>query len=278
MASLRTAFRRLIQLVPRNGRVLVGADSAEAMAVATTSMAPVETFGLADGADWRATRIQSGPGRLRFEVARQGRSLGQFELPMVGTHNVKNALAALAVGHGAGLSIADLQRGLAGFRGVNRRLDLRGEVRGVAVFDDFAHHPTAIRETLQAVRAAYPHHRIWGIFEPRSATSCRRVFQQDFARAFAESGADEIILSEIFRTSLPADERLSVEEVVRDVTRAGRNARCLPTVDAIVATVAREARAGDLVVIMSNGGFGGIHERLLAALDDSRAGGGDGSR
>jgi UDP-N-acetylmuramate: L-alanyl-gamma-D-glutamyl-meso-diaminopimelate ligase len=274
MASLRTAFRRFIQLVPRRGRILIGADSDEAMQLARGAATTVETFGLAEGADWRATRIVPGGGRLRFDVAHEGRPLGEFALAMAGEHNVKNALAALAVGHGLGLSADQLREGLASFRGVSRRLELRGAARGVSVFDDFAHHPTAIRETLQAVRASYPDRRIWGIFEPRSATSCRRIFQDDFARAFVESGADEIVLAEVFRTSLPDEDRLSVEDLVRDIGRAGGRARYLPTVDAIVTTVAREARDGDLVVIMSNGGFGGIHDRLLAALGGQEAGSG----
>jgi UDP-N-acetylmuramate: L-alanyl-gamma-D-glutamyl-meso-diaminopimelate ligase len=160
----------------------------------------------------------------------------------------------------------ELQEGLAGFLGVSRRMELRGTVRGVSVYDDFAHHPTAIRETLQAVRASYPDRRIWGVFEPRSATSCRRIFQDDFARAFVDSAADEIVLAAVFRSSLPETERLSVEDLVRDVTRGGRRARSIPAVDDIVGTIVREAADGDLVVIMSNGGFDGIHEKLLAAL------------
>jgi UDP-N-acetylmuramate: L-alanyl-gamma-D-glutamyl-meso-diaminopimelate ligase len=278
MASLRTAFRRFLQLVPSHGRILIGADSDEAMRLAEGAVAPVETFGLAARADWRATRIVPGAGALRFEAECRGAALGAFELPMAGTHNVKNALAALAIGHGAGLSAEQLRAGLASFRGISRRLELRGVARGVSVFDDFAHHPTAIRETLQGVRAAYPDRRIWGIFEPRSATSCRRIFQDDFAQAFIESGADEIILAEVFRASLPAEERLSVEDLVRRIGRAGGRARSIPTVAEIVTTVVREARDGDLVVIMSNGGFGGIHDRLLAALGGPADGSDDATR
>jgi UDP-N-acetylmuramate: L-alanyl-gamma-D-glutamyl-meso-diaminopimelate ligase len=152
---------------------------------------------------------------------------------------------------------------------VRRRLERRGVVRDVSVFDDFAHHPTAILETLRAVRWAYPDRRIWAIFEPRSATSCRRVFQQDFARAFVESRADEVLLAPVFRTSLPPDERLSVEELVHEVNAAGLRARQAEDVDHIVRTVSAEARPGDLVVVMSNGGFDGIHDKLLAALEAS---------
>jgi UDP-N-acetylmuramate: L-alanyl-gamma-D-glutamyl-meso-diaminopimelate ligase len=172
----------------------------------------------------------------------------------------------VAAGSAAGLDAAELARGLATFESVRRRLELRGEVAGVSVFDDFAHHPTAILETLRAVRWSYPDRRVWAVFEPRSATSCRRIFQQDFVRAFAESGADEVVLAAVFRSTLPDAERLDVDEVVRDLNRSGRHARLIPTADAIAATIAREAREGDLVIIMSNGGFDGIHDKLLDAL------------
>jgi UDP-N-acetylmuramate: L-alanyl-gamma-D-glutamyl-meso-diaminopimelate ligase len=137
-------------------------------------------------------------------------------------------------------------------------------VNGVSVFDDFAHHPTAISETLAGLRSAFPGRRIWAVFEPRSATSCRRVFQQDFARAF--EGADEVVVAAVFRSSLPESERLSAEELVTDLRSGGKRARHIPSVDDIVATIAKERRTGDLVVIMSNGGFGGIHQKLIDAI------------
>jgi UDP-N-acetylmuramate: L-alanyl-gamma-D-glutamyl-meso-diaminopimelate ligase len=159
-----------------------------------------------------------------------------------------------------------MAQGLASFSGVRRRLELRGVERGVSVFDDFAHHPTAILETLRAVRASYPDRRVWAVFEPRSATSCRRIFQEDFARAFADSGADEVVLAAVFRSSLPEAERLDVDQLVQDVQRAGRRARVIPKADEIARTIAAEAGDGDLVIIMSNGGFEGIHDTLLEAL------------
>jgi UDP-N-acetylmuramate: L-alanyl-gamma-D-glutamyl-meso-diaminopimelate ligase len=150
------------------------------------------------------------------------------------------------------------------FKGVRRRLEHRGTVRGVAVYDDFAHHPTAIAETLAGVRSAYPDRRVWAIFEPRSATSCRRVFQSDFARAFAN--ANRVILPAVFRSSLPEAERLSPELLVEELKTAGIDARYIPQTDDIVNAVARESREGDLVIIMSNGGFDNIHQKLLTAL------------
>ncbi len=151
--------------------------------------------------------------RTAFDLTRARRARSdRFAVPLWGEHNVRNTLAALAVGEAAGLTVDEMTRALLGFRGVRRRLELRGVARGVSVFDDFAHHPTAILETLRAVRWAYPDRRLWAIFEPRSATSCRRIFQDDFARAFDDSGADEVILASVFRASLPEDERLSVDE------------------------------------------------------------------
>jgi UDP-N-acetylmuramate: L-alanyl-gamma-D-glutamyl-meso-diaminopimelate ligase len=178
---------------------------------------------------------------------------------------VRNALAALAVGVAVGLSTDTMAAGFRAFKGVRRRMQHRGTVRGVAVYDDFAHHPTAIGETLAGVRSAYPERRIWAIFEPRSATSCRRIFQADFARALAR--ADRVIVPAVFRSTLPDDERLSAEQLVLDLDKAGVNARYIPEVDAIVRTVGKDARDGDLVIIMSNGGFDNIHEKILKALE-----------
>jgi UDP-N-acetylmuramate: L-alanyl-gamma-D-glutamyl-meso-diaminopimelate ligase len=155
--------------------------------------------------------------------------------------------------------------GLRAFKGVRRRMQLRGTARGVAVYDDFAHHPTAIAETLAGVRSAYPDRRIWAIFEPRSATSCRKIFQTEFARAF--EAADRVLLPPIFRSTLPDEQRLSVEQLVTELKASGKDARHLPGVDAIVDVVGREARQGDLVVVMSNGGFDDIHQKLLDGLD-----------
>jgi UDP-N-acetylmuramate: L-alanyl-gamma-D-glutamyl-meso-diaminopimelate ligase len=266
MDALRLAFRRFLVLVPRRGRVILGADSPEVVRLAVHARAPVETFGVTSEADWRATEVLSRGGLTTFEVTHRGERLGHFDLPLYGAHNVRNALAALAVGHATGLSPDAMRRGLATFEGVRRRLELAGTARGVAVYDDFAHHPTAILETLRAMRAAHPDQRIWAVFEPRSATSCRRVFQEDFTRAFTESGADEIILAAVYRAALPDDERLSVETLVADLQRGGHHARHIAGVPEIVATIAEEARENDLVVIMSNGGFDGIHGKLLSAL------------
>jgi UDP-N-acetylmuramate: L-alanyl-gamma-D-glutamyl-meso-diaminopimelate ligase len=262
--EVRLAFRRLVNLVPRRGLTLLGVDSADAAALAPHARSRVQTFGLSDGAEWRGVDIRVGDAST-FRVLRHGEDLGEFTMPLLGDHNVRNALAAIAVGVDRGLALEALRAGLAAFKGVKRRLEIVGEARGVTVYDDFAHHPTAVEETLRAVRRSSPGRRVWAVFEPRSASSCRRVFQDDFARAFA--GADQVVIASVFRSTLPEEQRLSEAQLVSDLTSQGVSARHLPDVDTIVAQVSAEARDGDRIVIMSNGGFGGIHKKLLSALE-----------
>jgi UDP-N-acetylmuramate: L-alanyl-gamma-D-glutamyl-meso-diaminopimelate ligase len=273
--AVRLAFRRFVNLVPRAGLTLIGLDSPDAARLVPLARSRVETFGLSAAADWQASDIvferqgRHGGGLgdravSTFRVTRAGEDLGVFMLPLVGEHNVRNALAALAIGVEMGVPVERLRAGLAAFLGVKRRLELVGERAGVTVFDDFAHHPTAVSETLRALRASSPDRRLWAIFEPRSASSCRRVFQSDFARAFGS--ADQVVLASVFRSTLPEAERLSESQLVADLRATGVAARHLPDVETIVREVAAEARAGDVIVVMSNGGFGGIHGKLLQAL------------
>lgn len=264
VGAITTAFQRLLRLVPSTGRIFLGADDAGAASLRPAGLGRVETFGVGDGADWQGREVEAGPTSTSFTVVHAGEALGRVTLPMTGLHNVRNALAAVAVAASRGVPFATVADALATFAGVKRRLELRGRAAGVAVYDDFAHHPTAIAETLRGVRRAHPAARLWAIFEPRSASSCRRVFQHAFAEAFDE--ADRIVLASVFRSSLPEAERLSVPDLVRDLTARGLHARHCDGVAAIVDTVAAEARDGDLVVVMSNGAFDDIHARLLTAL------------
>jgi len=258
------AFRRLVNLVPRSGLLLLGADSPHAAGLARHAVSPLETFGTGEDADWRATDIESADGLTQFNVHRRRELVGRFASPLLGVHNVRNALAAIAVGSYVGIATADLQDGLRAFKGIKRRLEIVGRAGGVTVLDDFAHHPTAVHETLSALRTGYPDRRIWAVFEPRSASSCRRVFQDDFARSF--SAADEVVVAAVFRSSLPESERLSAEQLVDDLQTRKQHARYIPAVDDIIHTIVDEHREGDVVVLMSNGGFGGIHGKLLQAL------------
>jgi UDP-N-acetylmuramate: L-alanyl-gamma-D-glutamyl-meso-diaminopimelate ligase len=263
--AVRLAFRRLVALVPRRGLLVLGADSPDALALKANAVSRVETFGLTEEADWHAYDVEPTPDGTSFRVQHRGRSLGVFEMALVGSHNVKNALAAMAVASDVGVDEEKLRSGLAEFAGVKRRLEVVGEAAGVTIFDDFAHHPTAVKETLTAVKQAYPGRRVWAVFEPRSASSCRRVFQDAFAEAFAL--ADETVLAPVFRSSLPEAVRLSTDALVADLSAAGKHARHTDSVDEIVDIIGAEAGEGDLVVCMSNGGFGGIHAKLVQRLE-----------
>ena len=272
--AVTLAFRRLVNLVPRKGLLIVGADSPRAAELASLAKSRVQTFGtLTIGGDtgpamtWQAHDIEPAGASTRFRVRREGMPFGTFEVPLVGTHNVRNALAAMAVAVDVGISVERIDEGLRMFAGVKRRLEIVGIADGVTVYDDFAHHPTAVAETLAGLRASNPAARIWAVFEPRSASSCRRIFQDDFARAFA--AADEVLIAPVFRSSLPEAERLSVPELVRELNGRGTSAREADSIDDIVTGIAREHRTGDLVVVMSNGGFGGIHKKLLQALESA---------
>jgi UDP-N-acetylmuramate: L-alanyl-gamma-D-glutamyl-meso-diaminopimelate ligase len=264
MSAVTLAFRRLVNLVPRNGLLLLGSDSPAAAALKAGAVSPVATFGTEPGSDWQAHDLEPLGGSTRFRVRRGGAPFGVFDVPLLGAHNVRNALAAIAVATEVGVGPERIAEGLRLFAGVKRRLEIVGTAAGVTVFDDFAHHPTAVAETLAGLRASNPSARIWAVFEPRSASSCRRVFQDDFARAFA--GADQVLLAPVFRSKLPESERLSIPQLIGDLRARGLSAREAESIDDIIGTVVRDHQPGDLVVIMSNGGFGGIHKKLLQAL------------
>jgi UDP-N-acetylmuramate: L-alanyl-gamma-D-glutamyl-meso-diaminopimelate ligase len=266
LAAVETAFRRLLSVLPRRGRLIAGIESPAVARLVASSPAPVDTFGLAEGATFRALDLRTGPGGTAFRLLVDGTDRGAFTMPLAGEHNVRNALAALAAVRAVGVGPEEVREALAAFRGVKRRLELRGVVRGVSVYDDFAHHPTAVRATLEALRAMVPAGgRLLAVFEPRSYTSRTRVFQADFAAALA--GADEVVIAAAHLPGkVPPAERLSEGEMVDGIVAAGGRAAFVPEVPAIVAQLAETARAGDVVAVLSNGGFGGIHERLLDAL------------
>src|SRR4029078_500083 len=248
------------------GLLLLGADSEHALALKTAAVSPVETYGFSESADWVADELHAEDGRQRFCVRHGEGYVGAFDLPLLGRHNVRNALAAIAVGQTLGHDATTIAKGLKSFAGVKRRLEIVGGAGGGTVDDDFAPHPTAVAETLHAVREAYPGRRVWAVFEPRSASSCRRVFQKDFGDAFSTPDADDTIVAALFRSTLPPDQRLSVEDLVADVNAAGRRARPVAGVDTILDTIVGERQPGDVVVIMSNGGFDGIHQKLVSRL------------
>ncbi len=273
LLAVQTAFVRLMSVIPRSGLLVAGVESPALREILPRAFCRIETFGLAEEADWRAVDVRP-EGRLtRFRLVRRGKDEGELALALAGEHNVRNALAALAVAAEAGVSPEAARPALAAFSGVKRRLELRGRVAGVSVYDDFAHHPTAVRVTLRALRSqsgdeAAPARagRLVAVFEPRSYTSRTRVFQEEFARAFGD--ADEVIVAGAHLPGkVPAAQRLSETDLVAAVERGGTRASFVPSVDEIVERLAPALREGDRVVVLSNGAFGGIHEKLLRALD-----------
>jgi UDP-N-acetylmuramate: L-alanyl-gamma-D-glutamyl-meso-diaminopimelate ligase len=262
--AVKTAFFRLLSVIPRRGLLVAGIESPALRELLPRAFCRVETFAIEAEADWRASCLRPGRDGWRFRLSRGAADLGEYRVGMPGDHNVRNALAALAAAAALGVEPTRLREGLAAFGGVKRRLELRGEARGIRVYDDFAHHPTAVRETLRALRSL-DDGRLVAVFEPRSYTSRTRVFQEDYARAFVE--ADEVLVAAAFLPGkIPLAERLSERDLVAGIEAHGRRARFVPGVDAIVEALRGELREGDRVAILSNGGFGGIHEKLLAAL------------
>jgi len=275
LAAVQTAFRRLMGIVPRAGLIVAGVESEALREILPGAPCRVETFAVEAPADWRAVELHTGPEGTRFRLVLRGADAGEFHLSLPGEHNVRNALAALAVAAHVGVGPDAARPLLSEFRGVKRRLEVRGQVRGVTVYDDFAHHPSAVRETLKAVRSLVPAGtgRIVAVFEPRSYTSRTRLFEAEFARAFA--GADLVIVAAAHLPGkVPAAERLSEADLAASIRREGTPADLVPGVSEIVARLERELRPGDRVVVLSNGGFGQIHARLLEALGDTPLGSG----
>jgi UDP-N-acetylmuramate: L-alanyl-gamma-D-glutamyl-meso-diaminopimelate ligase len=265
LSHYEAAFERFVRLLPPDGCLAVSAAYPNARRIAGGSAARVVTYGLEPGADYAAHDLAHGPDGARFAVVERGRALGFAALPGGGAHNVENALGVVAAARALGLGFAEIAPGLASFAGVRRRQELRGEIGGVIVVDDFAHHPTAVRETICAIRARFPGRRVWAVFEPRSNTSRRRLHEAEYAEALAGAPCVALRVPEP-HDMVPADQRLDATRVVADLRRRGIDARADADVDRLVGAVAGGARPGDVVLVMSNGAFGGFVDRLLAAL------------
>ena len=274
LGAVQTAFIRLLNVIPRRGLVVAGVESPALREILPRAHCPVETFGLGGEADWRAEDVQQDRTGWRFRLFRHGADAGEFALQIPGEHNVRNAVAALAAAAAAGIEPSEAREAVASFRGVKRRLELRGLVGGIAVYEDFAHHPTAVRETLRALRShegdgVAPGGRLIAVFEPRSYTSRTRLFQEEYARALGV--ADRVLVAAAHLPErIPDEERISESRLVESIRALGVDAAFVPGVDEIVARLAGTLRPGDRVVVLSNGGFGGIHERLLEALESGR--------
>jgi len=267
--TYQLAFRRLVNLVPRRGQVVIWGDVEDSgpalRRAAEKAFCLVETYGFDVSNDWVASGFTVDGEKMRFRVAHRGKVFGEFVMAALGRHNVLNAMAAIVIAHGRGIGAETIARALATFRSVKRRMDVKGEVGGVLVVDDFAHHPTAVKATIEAARGRWPGRRLWAILEPRSNSMRRKVFQDALPRALALG--DRVILGGVFRAQqLGGENRLDPESVAESVRVLGKDARVFSSSDAIAEHLAAEAKAGDLLLIMSNGSFDGLCEKLLKRL------------
>ena len=267
-AHYESAFEKFFALLPQDGYAAACSTFPNWKRLASFAKCKIESYSARDDveADWHARWVNLGPGGATFEVQYQGKAEIRVDLPAAGRHNVENALGVYAACRALGLKPDEIAAGFRTFRGVKRRQELRGELKGIAVIDDFAHHPTAVRETIAAVLAQYPGRRMVAVFEPRSNTAMRKIHQEEYAHAFR--GADEAIISQPTAIAkVPESERVDAKRMAQDIVAAGTRARWMESPDAIVAALAKEARAGDVVLAMSNGSFGGLHDKLLKALE-----------
>src|SRR5579884_1986710 len=263
--AVEIAFKRLVNLVPRRGKIIAYDTGASLDRCLARAFCTVERYGSKTPTGWRVTNLKLETNRTSWSVLHDGQPWADFEFSLGGEYNVWNATAAAAMAASYGISRQEIAAALKTFKSVKRRLEVKAQVNGITIIDDFAHHPTAITETLKALRTRYPGRRLWAILEPRSNTMRRNVLQQELAKAL--TGADEVVVAGVFKSdAIPEHERLDISAVMTDVRRKGTNARVISDVDAIVAMAAVEMRPGDVVAILSNGGFGGIYEKLPLRL------------
>src|ERR1039457_162037 len=263
--EVKTAFKRLVNLIPRRGLLIAWDGHSNVDECVSRAFCRVERYGFGEGSAWRISNANYSDSLTRWKVARNGAPWAEFESQLAGEYNVLNATAAAALAANYGISVDVIASGVRSFRSVKRRLEVKAEVNGITIIDDFAHHPTAIAGTLQALRARYRGRRLWAVLEPRSNTLRRKVFENELAESLAH--ADQVVLAGVFKSdAIPEAERLDPQTVIAQLYARGTPARLLASADAIVDTIASELRAGDVVAILSNGGFGGIYEKLPAKL------------
>lgn len=259
------AFSRFIELLPPAGLLAVSATYPNAVLSSRSSKAKVVTYSAVAPAEFQATSVVTSIDGVSFELVRGGKKLGRVELAMSGLHNVENTLGVITAALGLGLSFDEIQKGLRTFEGIKRRQELRGDIAGRLVIDDFAHHPTAVRETIAAIHARYPQRRLLAVFEPRSNTSRRNIHQQEYAAAFDE--ADAVFLRAPEKhDKVPTNEELDVVKLIADIQSRGVVAAAEAQVPVLVRIVARASRRGDVILVMSNGSFGGFIDQLILAL------------
>jgi len=267
LEAVKTAFKRLVNLVPRRGVIVAYDANANVTECVARAFCRVERYGFTEEAHWRIRNLRHENGRTRWEVWHNGALWAELEMQLAGEHNALNATAAAALAAGQGLSPESIRSALKDFKSVKRRLEVRAEICGVTIIDDFAHHPTAIRETLRALRSVYPRARLWAVLEPRSNTLRRKVLEGEIVASLRM--ADRVIVAGVYQQErIPENERLHPDDVVRRINEAGTPAELRSDANAIVESIVPLLQPGDVVAILSNGGFDGIYEKLPARLKE----------
>ena len=265
LKAVKTAFKRLVNLVPRRGLIVAYDGNANVSECVAGALCRVERYGFSDGADWQMRNLRHEDGLTRWEVWRGSALWAELKMRLAGEHNALNATAAAALAFGRGIGKEAIEGALGSFKSVKRRLEVRAQIGGITVIDDFAHHPTAIRETLRALRAVYKQARLWAVLEPRSNTLRRKVLEGDLVESLRM--ADQVLLAGVYQQQrIPEDERLHPEDVVRALNAAGTPAELCADVEDLVGKIAPQLKSGDVVAILSNGGFDGIYEKLPCRL------------
>ena len=269
--AVKTAFKRLVNLVPRRSKILAWDNNESIDECVAKAFAAVERYGMKPDSWWRITNIQFAEDKTSWTLLRGGEFWAELQFSLAGEYNVLNATAAAGMAAHYGIEPQVIADALRTFKSVKRRLEVKAQIDGITIIDDFAHHPTAIAGTLTALRTRYPSARLWAIFEPRSNTLRRRVFEKELVSSLAI--ADEVAIASIFKPeAIPEKERLTTSSLVSGIKKQGRKAREYPGADAIVAAIAPELREGDVVAILSNGGFDGIYEKLPRKIEELRGG------
>lgn len=263
--EIELAFQRFVNLIPQNGLLVVSHENKRAMDTSRKAFCPVQTFGINKGADWLAQNISVDKSGTQFDVFFNDKLWGEISVPLYGNHNIRNTCAAIAVAHFLGIKVETIQTALSLFKGVKRRLELKGEYNGIKVYDDFGHHPTAIKETLDAFRVKYPKRKIWALYEPRTATTRRDIFQEELKPAF--TNADVVLIAPVNRPDkAPKGHVFSPEKLTENLREKGKTAEYFNNIEDIVNFLVGNVNFNDLIITFSNGHFGGIHDKILNRL------------
>jgi UDP-N-acetylmuramate: L-alanyl-gamma-D-glutamyl-meso-diaminopimelate ligase len=263
--QIKLAFRRLVNLIPRNGLLLANIEDPNVMELCPVAFSEVQTFGQKQDAYWRADNIGFYEDHTSFDIIKQGKLFSHVSVPLSGFHNVTNVLAAVGAAHFYGITPQQVCKSLSEFQNIVKRLEVKAVVNGITIYDDFAHHPSKVKATINGLKKQFPHRKIWTVFEPRTATSKRKFMEDNYAQAFDD--ADKVIIAPLYLPQkVKAEERLSVESLVNKINKRGKEAFYIHSVEEIVNFLSNNTHTGDIILIMSNGSFDNIHQRLIDKL------------